>query len=67
MRTVLAAAGALLATLVLLEAGIAGLVKAGWLDLPAPGYGPALLWDGEDPRFGHSEVIAGHDNNLSPP
>jgi hypothetical protein len=52
VKTALAAAGALLATLVLLELGVAGMVRAGWLDLPAPRHGPDLLWDGEDPRFG---------------
>ncbi len=51
-KTALAGAGAVFLTLALLEAGIAGLVTAGILDLPPPRRAAALLWDGDNPHFG---------------
>ncbi len=51
-KTAIALLGAALFTLALIEAGSAGLVAAGLLDLTPPRYGPALLWDGDNPHFG---------------
>jgi hypothetical protein len=51
-KTAFALVGAALLTLVLLEAGIAGLVAAGVLDLAPPRYGDALLWDGDNQHYG---------------
>jgi len=51
-KTAVAGVGAALLTLALLEAGIAGLVAAGALELEPPRYAAALLWDGDDPHYG---------------
>lgn len=51
-RVLAATLAAALATLLLLEAGLALLTRLGWIDLPGPSYRAPLLWDGAHPRFG---------------
>jgi hypothetical protein len=51
-RLLVASLAAVAATLLLLEAGLALLVRSGRLALPGPPAAAPLLWDGAHPRFG---------------